>query len=447
MAHDPEIQLNQIMKTPTLNLGRFLSLLLVVCAVRAFAAPDDLPLALAVECTPRAGLPNFFAKQGAGQDVRIAFLGGSITAQEGWRPKTLAHFQKENPKAKVTQVNAAIGGTGSDLGVFRLQRDVLDPTPDLLFVEFAVNDGGAPPEQIYRCMEGIVRQTWRALPHCDICFVYTLVENMAPTLQDGRFPRAASAMERIADHYGIPSIHMGLEVARLAKAGRLIFQGPLPKTDEEKRALGDKVVFSPDSVHPYPETGHELYLQSIARSLPAIRAASKVVGPHALQAPFTPDNYERARMLPLDQVTLSDAWVRLDPQTNALARAFHSRLPALHRAAKPGEAISFKFKGTRVAIYDIIGPDCGQVIVSLDDRPEVVQPRFDAYCTYHRLATLTIGTELPDEVHTVKVRIAAGQPDKARILSQRQERMDDPKRFDDTAFYPGAVLLVGELVP
>ncbi len=66
------------------------------------------------------------------------------------------------PKAAFTEINAAIGGTGSDLGVYRLKQDVLDHKPDLMFVEFAVNDGATEPEQIYRSMEGIVRQTWRA---------------------------------------------------------------------------------------------------------------------------------------------------------------------------------------------------------------------------------------------------------------------------------------------
>jgi lysophospholipase L1-like esterase len=432
---------------PTKTL-RLLLLLLVAFAVPDLVAgPEDIALATAVECTPRAGLPNFFTKLAAGNDVRIAYLGGSITAQEGWRPKTLAYFQKAFPNAKVSQINAAIGGTGSDLGVFRLKLDVLDHKPDLLFVEFAVNDGGASPVLICRCMEGIVRQTWRALPDCDICYVYTLVEGMAPTLQEGKFPRAASAMEQVADHYGIPSIHMGLEAARLAQAGKLIFKGPLPKTEEERKTVGDKIVFSPDSVHPYPETGHELYLQSIVRSLPMIRTAAKNPAPHVLKAPFAPDNYEQAKMIPIDKAKLSGGFALLDPKADSLARGFGQRLPTLHRAKKPGETISFKFKGTRTAIYDIIGPDCGQVSVTLDNQPPVIQPRFDAYCTYHRLATLFIGADLPDTVHTVEIEISRDQPDKAKILSQRQEKMDDPKRFDDTAFYPGAILLVGELVP
>ena len=35
--------------------------------------------------------------------------------------------------------------------------------------------------------------------------------------------------------------------------------------------------------------------------------------------------------------------------------------------------------------------------------------------------------------------------DKVKILSERSEQMDDPKRFDGTAWYAGAVLLIGDL--
>jgi lysophospholipase L1-like esterase len=423
------------------------TLLLALCvAIVSSTFADEFPLAPAVECTPRAGLPNVLEKlKTKGAEVHIGYLGGSITAQEGWRPKTLAYFQKTYPEAKVSQINAAIGGTGSDLGVFRLKQDVLDHQPDLMFVEFAVNDGGQAPEKILKCMEGIVRQTWKAFPNCDICFVYTLVEGYAPTLQDGKFPRAASAMEKVAEHYGIPSIHMGLKVARLAKEGKLIFKGPLPKTEEEKKAVGDKIIFSGDGVHPYPETGHELYLQSILRSLPAIEAASDAPAAHVLGKPFVADNYENAKMIPIDKAKLSAGFTRLDPKTNKLAKQFGQRMSTLHRANQPGETITFRFKGTSAAIYDIIGPDCGQVAVTVDEQKPMVRPRFDSYCVYYRLGTLVIASDLPDGVHTVKIEILKEQPDKVKILAQRKEKMDDPKRFDDTAFYPGAILVVGDL--
>lgn len=407
-------------------------------------APPADQLTPAVECRERGGLPNFFAKLNRNDNVRIAYLGGSITAQAGWRPKSFDWFRQQFPNARLAEINAAIGGTGSDLGVFRLQHDVLDQKPDLLFVEFAVNDGGASPAQIYRSMEGIVRQTWKANPATDICFVYTVAGNMLQTLQEGKFPRSAAAMEKIAEHYAIPSVHLAIEVARLEKAGKLIFKGDKPKSEAERAALGEKILFSPDAVHPYPDTGHQLYLDAIVRSMAKIRRAG-TVGPHALRQPFVADNWEAAKMIPISQALLSSGWRKLDPQTDSRAKAFGNRLPELWKANRAGESIAFQFRGTTARIYDLLGPDCGQVTVSVDEQPAVLRPRFDAFCTYHRLASLSVAEDLPQGFHRVVIRIHPDQPDKTKILAQRGEKIDDPKRYDDIAWYAGAILLVGEL--
>ena len=207
---------------------------------------------------------------------------------------------------------------------------MLDHQPDLVFVEFAVNDGGQSPEKIYKCMEGIVRQTWKANPDCDICYVYTITDTLIPPLLEGKMQRSASAMEKIAEHYGIPSIHMAVEVAKMAKEGKLILKAKKPTTDAEKAALGDKMMFAPDGVHPYPETGHELYLQAIVRSLPEIEGASKKTGPHVLGAPFVADNYENAKLIPIDQAKLSAGFRKLDPSKDKLAKSFANRLPELY---------------------------------------------------------------------------------------------------------------------
>lgn len=428
-------------------LARHLLLALILFSLSALAAEPDFPLAPAVECTARQGLPNFLAKvKKVGAEVKIGYFGGSITAQSGWRPKTLAHFQKSYPQAKISEINAAIGGTGSDLGVFRLKQDMLDHQPDLLFVEFAVNDGGAEPQKIFQCMEGIVRQTWRSLPQCDICFVYTITEALVPPMLEGKFQRSASAMEKIANHYGLPSIHMGMEVAALAKSGKLLWKAKLPKTPEEKQALGDQFVFAPDSVHPHPETGHELYLQSIIRSWTPITSASKSPADHVLGAPFVANHYEMANLVPIQEATLSAGFRALDPITDEFGKRWAKRMTSLNQGSQAGETIAFQFKGTRCAIYDIIGPDCGQVTLTLDDQPARIIPRFDAYCTYHRLSALLIGTDLPDTVHRVKLQIHPDQPNKAAILAKNKNTIDKPERFNGTAFYPGALLLVGELV-
>jgi lysophospholipase L1-like esterase len=424
-----------------ISILKLIALFLWITALSVFAGESQL-----VECIPRGGLPNFFAKLEHGGTVNIGYLGGSITAQEGWRPLTLKWFQQQYPEDSISQINAAIGGTGSDLGVFRLHQDVLDKKPDLLFVEFAVNDAGAPPEQIYRAMEGIVRQTWRDNPSVDICFVYSIVAAMVEPLNQGKLPRSYAAMEKIAEHYHIPSINMGLEVARLEQAGKLVFKVATPQTEAEKAALVGKILFSPDGTHPYPDSGHPLYLAAIVRSMELIKSGGKAI-PHPLGEPFVADNWENAKMIPLDKATLNGHWNRLDPATNSVAKSFANRLPELWRDNQPGDSIEFAFRGTTAAIYDVIGPDSGQVVVTLDHQKPVIFQQFDAYCTYYRPSLLKIGSNLSNTVHTVKLEICPDQPDKVKILSQRQQTMDDPKRFDDRAWYPGAILVVGDLVP
>jgi hypothetical protein len=87
------------------------------------------------ELRVRDGLPHFFAKLKSGGPVRIAYLGGSITAARGWRPKTFAWFQSHYPNAELIEINAAISGTGSDFGACRIVSDVLTQDPDLVFMK------------------------------------------------------------------------------------------------------------------------------------------------------------------------------------------------------------------------------------------------------------------------------------------------------------------------
>src|SRR5579862_4286264 len=68
--------------SPMIAMQRSLVALGIILGSLAPALSDPLP-----ECVVRAGLPNVFTKLETGKIVRLAYLGGSITAQEGWRPK------------------------------------------------------------------------------------------------------------------------------------------------------------------------------------------------------------------------------------------------------------------------------------------------------------------------------------------------------------------------
>jgi len=67
-----------------------------------------------------------------------------------------------------------------------------------------------------------------------------------------------------------------------------------PKTETEKAALGDKILFSPDAVHPYTDTGHQLYLEAVVRSLTRIEKAG-IPGPASVADALVADNWRRQR--------------------------------------------------------------------------------------------------------------------------------------------------------
>jgi len=387
----------------------------------------------------RGGLGNVLRKLEAGGAVNIAYFGGSITAAAGWRVKTLKWFRETWPKLKITEINAAIGGTGSDLGVFRCRHDVLAHKPDLVFVEFAVNDGGAAPESIYRTLEGIVRQIWRANPATDICFVYTIHKAFLPDYARGLCNRSTSAHERVAEHYGIPSINMAMRVAELHRQGKLAFHVPRGHEPPE-----GKMLFAHDDCHP-TDAGHELFTQIITEALKQIQRASKP-GPHKLPEPLRPDNWENARLVPIEPSMLTAGWHRL-PTDKGLGKAFAHRLPAIWEAATPGERLTFRFKGTLARLYDLVGPDGGKAICSVDGKVVRTVARFDRYCTYHRLATLPIAQGLEDKVHTVVVEVSPEQPDREAVLKQvRGQKGFDPKRYEGTVLRVGYIMLLGDLV-
>lgn len=118
-------------------------------------------------------------------------------------------------------INAGCSGTGSDYGAQRIDREVLGSAPDLVVVEFAVNDVESDP---LIPMERIVRKIRESGPQTDVLFVYSLGEGDLRRYRKGRAPGAVVAHEKVAAHYGIPSVNWGAEVDRRVRAGALTWR-------------------------------------------------------------------------------------------------------------------------------------------------------------------------------------------------------------------------------
>jgi len=317
---------------------------IVLCAAVSCAATYSHDVNVAEEFRARDGLPNVFAKLKAGEPVRIAYLGGSITAAAGWRPKTLAWFKAQYPKAQIIEINPAISGTGSDYSACRLQGDVLVQKPDLVFLECRVNGGGGYE---LKSVEGVVRHVWKDNPKTDICFVYTLHQGMLKDLQAGKTPWFGPVQETVANAYGIPTIDLGVEIAKREKDGSLIFKGDAP--------VPGKLVFSKDGVHPGDE-GHAIYCEVIARSM--LKMADKgTAQPHALPAPLEAANWEEATLLPIKEAVLSAGWAPVDVDKDPVYCEDRGRTHAMLRGAvkceRAGASVTVKWNGTTVGISDI----------------------------------------------------------------------------------------------
>ena len=113
-------------------------------------------------------LAAVMAKARRGEEICVAAIGGSITAgglqtkdpKNRYVARVAAWFTQTFPQAKVRFVNAGIGGTNSLYGAMRVQRDVLSKQPDLVIVEYAVNDNHPVP-MFCSTYEGVLRQILR----------------------------------------------------------------------------------------------------------------------------------------------------------------------------------------------------------------------------------------------------------------------------------------------
>ncbi len=117
--------------------------------------------------TTNSSFGNFDRRARAGERLNVVFFGGSLTwganatdpQLTSYRALVSQKLEDCYPKAHFKFWDAAVGGTDSRLGVFRLDRDVLRHKPDLVFLEFSANDNiHSEDGDILAAYESIVRR-------------------------------------------------------------------------------------------------------------------------------------------------------------------------------------------------------------------------------------------------------------------------------------------------
>lgn len=254
---------------------------------------------------PAAGtvvaLPSYAALRdriAAGEEVVVVYLGGSITegAMTGppkginrdgvaydytdsmdrevhsWRAISFHGLREahETRPGQFRMINAALGATTSELAAYRFDKHVAPHRPDLLFIEFAINDNAsgrlsdnpAEDRSIYRTLSSIVDRA-RALN--DDMAIFIPVSTALDLDPDGEWGHGPARRHHInfANQARIP--HLDIH--------RVYFQLPLPDG-----ATVDNVFDGPDNpgnaVHPSP-FGHAAYGRAVLKELNSLLEAPR----------------------------------------------------------------------------------------------------------------------------------------------------------------------------
>ncbi len=333
----------------------------------AASTPDERSI---VSMGDTARLERVFAKARRGEAITIGAIGGSITqgasVSSNYISRVTQWWRDSHPGTEVGMVNAGIGGTGSNYGALRARRDLLAREPDLVIVEYAVNDRNI--KDAAETLEGVVRQIMKQ-PEQPAVILLFMVTKTGDSAQEW--------FTKVGNHYKLPMVSYRDAVWPELEAGRMQWSD-----------------VSPDKVHPN-DHGHGLAAGWVIRLLEHARknaAADALPRIADLPAPLFTDLYE---------YTLLQEAKEMKP----LANEGWERKPGFKggwTATEPGARIEFELPGRVLfASYLLANGPMGKVRVSVDGNETAMIDGWFAAKTHSPRKTLKIGTNLDPGPHRV----------------------------------------------
>lgn len=286
-------------------------------------------------------LKNLMKRAANGESLVIGFLGGSITQGSlSSTPKTCYAYlvyewwKKSFPNAEFSFVNGGIGGTTSHYGGARAWKDVLCYRPDIVTVDFSVNDDAN--EFFEETYEGTLRRLLMAPSAPAVVVLNNVFYDTGKNAQDYH--------NRIADHYGIPHVSIKDTIFPDVESGKIV-----------------RADITPDNLHPN-DKGHRLVADEICKLLDSIKAeveketiadeniegkSTKTEASVLLPAPLTENAYEHSRLIQIqDNEAILDGFL-VDPiEKKGMLDIFKNGWTAAHTNDK----ISFEIECSCLAV-------------------------------------------------------------------------------------------------
>jgi lysophospholipase L1-like esterase len=334
----------------------------------AFTAAALFGATSVLGATPTAAsFADFDRRATAGEPLSVVFFGGSLTwganasdpQRTSYRALMADYLLKRYPKSQLVFHDAAIGGTGSKLGMFRLERDVLARKPDLVFLDFTANDDlFSDDPTALDSYESLLREMiGRNIPVVQCIFGFKF--NVGPGWHPEKVLRAI-AHKKLAQAYGMPVGDAISYVQNKIEAG---------ETTVEQ-------VWPIDGAHP-DDPGYELFFEAVRDAYD--RAVSEKMVCHVPEKPVFSDAYmARQRMLLVDQPEQA-GWTRQRTYRTSLwfdglSSRWMGDVLVCDSAKGPVEPLTVKFKGTYVALFGEADQNGLGFKATIDGQPVLYQP-------------------------------------------------------------------------
>lgn len=290
----------------------------------------DMTLSLADGMVNRGNwerIKKVMRRAAKGEKLTIAFLGGSITQgclssvpEKCYAYLTYLWWKQKYPEAKIKYVNAGIGGTTSQFGVARVDQDVLQYEPDLVFVEFSVNDQNT--EFFKETYEGLLRHIYGAETEPAVMIIHNI------KYDDGQ--TAEEIHKALGDYYQLPCVSMQSTIYAKMKAGGF--------TSRDITA---------DDLHPN-DTGHQLLADVITYYLEQIDREKDLEEENVrMPLPVTANGYERSFRYQSKDIT--PAMEGFLPDTRE-KEYYTDIFKGGWTAGKQGAHIKFILEGSEIAV-------------------------------------------------------------------------------------------------
>lgn len=366
---------------------------------------------LRVVALAAADFADFDRRAHDGARLSVVFLGGSLTwgAQAtdpqltSYRALVSRRLEERYSSARFRFWDAAIGGTGSELAAFRLERDVLARKPDLVFLDFTVNDAphATPHPDRLAAYEALVRRLVQAgVPVVQAIFAVKRDVGAAPPAR----PLDAEH-KAIAQAYGLP---VG-DAVSLMRA----------KVASGEADADELWPVASDAVHP-GDAGYALYADAVWTAFAQAVAERRVCrAPGRMLHADTYLTVRRARVASL--APLPAGWRAGKPHREAVAFDFIMSRWADDMGVAEGPAatpLRLRVRGGNVLIFGEGTPGSGAYEVRIDGgAPATYDPGALAKNGNFRHVQMIARGLSADREHLVEIRPLLGEGRELRIES------------------------------